>query len=272
MSNCMQTIDGISFRLKGPFDLSFLKEYGRVFRVFDDQDSGNLCFGVEGGNGRLFVKLAGAPTVRGYVCPETAVQNLRATVPIYRDLAHPNLIELLGTREFPGGFAMIFRWTNATCMGRQYPEAHARFMALPVGDKLRVFADVCEFLAHTAARGYVAVDFYDGSILYDPAAKQTLICDIDFFRKQPCTNDMGRMWGSSRFMSPEEYALGAPIDEITNVHTLGATAFSLFADSDRSHAAWPLDDRRYAVAMKAVSQNRTDRHPSIREFIADWNA
>lgn len=272
MSNHIQQIDGISFRLKEPFDFSFLKEYGRVFKVFDDQDSGNLCFGVDGRYGRLFVKLAGAPTVRGCVSGEIAIRNLRATVPVYRDLVHPNLIELLDVREFPGIFAMIFRWTDATCMGRQYPEAHAHFMELPIDDKLRVFADVCEFLAHTAARGYVAIDFYDGSILYDASAKQTLICDIDFFRNQPCINDMGRMWGSSRFMSPEEYAIGAQIDEITNVYTLGATAFSLFADSDCSRDAWPLDERRYSVAMKAVSENRAYRHASIREFIADWNA
>lgn len=32
-----------------------------------------------------------------------------------------------------------------------------------------------------------------------------MICDIDFFRKSPAVNDMGRMWGSARFMSPEEY-------------------------------------------------------------------
>jgi len=27
--------------------LSFLREVGEVFRVFDDQDSSNLCYGVE---------------------------------------------------------------------------------------------------------------------------------------------------------------------------------------------------------------------------------
>lgn len=272
MSNHIQQMDGISFYLKKPFDLSFLRQYGRVFKVFDDQDSGNLCFGVEGAYGKLFIKLAGAPTVRSCVSSETATRTLRSTVPIYRDLTHPNLIELLDTFELPGIFAMIFRWTDAVCMGRQYPESHAQFMALPICDKLRVFADVCSFLAHTAHSGYTAIDFYDGSILYDSALKKTMVCDIDFFRKQPCTNDMGRMWGSARFMSPEEYELGAALDEITNVYTLGAVAFSLFTDSDQSRAAWPLDDHRYAVARKAVSQSRAARHASILEFIQDWDA
>jgi len=39
---------------------------------------------------------------------------------------------------------------------------------------------------------------------------------------------MGRMWGSSRFMSQEEFTLGVAIDEITNVYPMGAVAFALF--------------------------------------------
>jgi serine/threonine protein kinase, bacterial len=38
---------------------------------------------------------------------------------------------------------------------------------------------------------------------------------------------MGRLWGSSRFMSPEEFGLGAKIDERTNVFNMGAIAFGL---------------------------------------------
>jgi len=45
---------------------------------------------------------------------------------------------------------------------------------------------------------------------------------------------MGRMWGSSRFQSPEEYQLGADIDEVTNVYTIGTTAFALFGEYNRT--------------------------------------
>ena len=55
----MQCIDGIPFKLKSPFDFSFLSEYGRVFKVFDDQDSGNICFGTEKDGQRYFIKFAG---------------------------------------------------------------------------------------------------------------------------------------------------------------------------------------------------------------------
>ena len=35
-----QYIDGIQCRTQEPFDFSFLKEYGKVFKVFDEQGSG----------------------------------------------------------------------------------------------------------------------------------------------------------------------------------------------------------------------------------------
>jgi serine/threonine-protein kinase len=46
-------------------------------------------------------------------------------------------------------------------------------------------------------------------------------------------------------MSPEEFELGAPIDEVTNVFNMGATAFCLLGgERDRSLAKW--EDLRYS--------------------------
>ena len=35
--NYIQHADGLSYKLKKPFDFSFLKKYGTVFKVYDDQ-------------------------------------------------------------------------------------------------------------------------------------------------------------------------------------------------------------------------------------------
>lgn len=48
-------------------------------------------------------------------------------------------------------------------------------------------------------------------------------------------------------------------NKITNVYTLGATAFALFSDYARSHEAWALGDEAFIAATKAVSDNRDDR-------------
>ncbi|MFR5864122.1 MAG: hypothetical protein ACLUFV_02445 [Acutalibacteraceae bacterium] len=70
----------------------------------------------------------------------------------------------------------------------------------------------------------------------------------------PYVNRMGRLWGSSRFQSPEEYALGATVDGVTNVFTLGALAFFFFGD-----------DRNKCAESWNVSPNFTPRRaPSVR--------
>lgn len=271
----LQYIDGLPYKMKSFFDFDFIHEYGKVFKVYDDQDSGNICFGVCGeGDGtgeapRYFIKFAGAPTERYDGTPEDAIERLKATLPIYRDLAHPCLIELTEAREMAGGYAMVFKWAEGDCMGRMYPEEHRRFMSLPVETRLQIFRDVLAFLEHVHAQGYVAVDFYDGSVIYDGEGKTTL-CDIDLFCKKPFRNHMGRMWGSSRFMSPEEFTRGAEIDEITNVYTAGAFAFALFGGYERRPETWTLGKALFKVAQRAVSRNRGSRQQSIRQLIQEW--
>lgn len=266
----LQYIDGLPFKLKSRFDFSFLKEYGTVFKIFDDQDSGNICFGTEKDGRRYFVKFSGAPTERLDGSPADAVARLKATLPIYKELKYESLIRLIEAKEIGGGFAMVFQWANGDCMGRMYPAAHHRFMNLSIGARLAVYEDILSFLEYVASQNYVAIDFYDGSIMYDFENARTTICDIDFFRKQPCVNDMGHMWGSSLFQSPEEYELGAVIDEITNVYTAGAAAFALFGSYSRTRDKWKLGDKLFEIATKAVSDDRNRRQQSIRQLRKEW--
>ncbi len=143
-------------------------------------------------------------------------------------------------------------------------------------------------MEYVNSRGYVAIDFYDGSVLYDPDGQgeptapgrnaestrrgRTTICDIDFFSKKPYFNSMGRMWGSSSFMSPEEFTLGAEIDEITNVYTAGAFAFALFGGYRREAGTWTLGQASFEVARRAVSEDRGSRQQSLRQLLQEWEA
>ena len=167
-----------------------------MLKVYDDQDSGNICFGTEKDGQRYFIKFAGAPTERYNGNPADAIARLKATLPVYSELQHENLIELVEAKDIGGGFAMVFKWATGDCMGR--------------------------------------------------------------------------MWGSSLFQSPEEYEVGAVIDEITNVYTVGATAFALFGDYNRNRDRWQLSDKLFEVAAKAVSADRNGRQQSIRQLREEW--
>lgn len=267
----IQYIDSVPFKLKEPFNMSFILQYGKVFKVYDDQDSGNICFGVQNGENRYFIKFAGAPTEQYMGIPEDAIKILKASVPVYQDLAHCNLIRFIKAENIGGGFAVVFEWVDGECMGRQYPMSRQKFLQMPYSTRLDVFSEILSFHNHVIKQGYVAIDFYDGSIMYDFNTKKTIICDIDYYSKVPYINKLGRMCGSSRFMSPEEFEQGAAIDEITNVYLMGATAFALFADYSRTIEKWQLNSELYKVALKAVNNERSQRQQSIQQFIDEWN-
>jgi hypothetical protein len=51
------------------------------------------------------------------------------------------------------------------------------------------------------------VDFYDGCLLYDFTSQELRVIDLDMYSRGPFTNTMGRIFGSTRFMAPEEFEL-----------------------------------------------------------------
>ena len=112
-------------------------------------------------------------------------------------------MKFIKAEEVGGGYAAIFEWTDGACMGKTYPMSRKTFMQMPDSTKLEVFHDILAFHIHVVKQGYVAIDFYDGSIMYDFDIKKTLICDIDFYAKMPYINLVGRMWGSSHFILRE---------------------------------------------------------------------
>ncbi|MDF2651521.1 MAG: hypothetical protein K0Q73_7326 [Paenibacillus sp.] len=264
-------IEGVSFDLKEDFCFDFLSEYGQVFRVFDKQDSGYISFGVQNANNKLFLKIAGAPTVRSNYSSAESINRLKSTVSIYQDLRHPKLIEIIDHKEIKEGYLTVFEWIEGECMGKQYG-AFDKFLNLPLEDKFNIYKDILLFHQHVNQRGYIAIDFYDGCIMYNFTSKQTMICDIEFYSKKPVINKFGRMPGSSRYMSPEEFQLGTEIDERSNVFVMGATAFQLLGGgSDRSLEKWKADEKLYTIALKAIDIEKENRYRTIDEYYDAWN-
>ena len=111
-----QTLDGVRFCLRTPCDLRFLSRYGRAFCVFDQNDSGNLSFGLEQDGVRTFVKLAGLPTCNASAEPQTAVENLRRAAQVYADVRHPNLIRLREHYAFGPLYVAAFDWADGECL------------------------------------------------------------------------------------------------------------------------------------------------------------
>lgn len=265
------SIDGIEFQLLQAEDFSWLRKYGRVFQVMEQQSSGNLCFGVDGAYGKLFVKYAGAKTLHFPGSPIDAVYALQDAMPLY-SVQHPSLVQLLTHGPVNHGYAAVFAWQDGVPMREQKGQSQKENLRkLPLWRLLSMLDGIYDVHALFAEKGYIAVDFYDGNLIVDFAQGKMTLCDVDLYRKKPAFNDRGRMFGSSRFMAPEEFELGAALTESTTVFNLGALAFEIFGDNmDRRRKNWQGPPALFEVASRATSDHPVDRHPSVRSFLADW--
>jgi len=281
----MLTIDNVSFELQEQHDFTWLQSLGTVFCVFDQQDSGNISFGVESNGTKIFVKYTGCKPMDFTGKPEDAISRLSAAMQLYKTLEHPKLINLINHFETKNGYAAIFEWFNGECLHshwlfsgvakHSHPDSpFYKFKQLPVEKRLASLNSIYEFHKYVESKGYVAVDFYDGSILYDFSKDETKICDIDFYRLAPSVNDMGEnFWGAIRSKSPEEFILGARIDSRTNVFSMCAIAFGLLGgEMNHSFSKWEANTALYEVALRAVSKDREQRYKTVNEFKNAWDS
>ena len=290
-------LDSIEFRLKELHDFTWLKKYGTAFWAVDETGSGCVCIGMEDSERKYFCKIAGVNTIEAEISPQESVEILKEAVHLYYDLAHPNLIKIIEEYDYKQFYVVVFEWTDGKCLFDHWNfEAYQRdttikspkerFKELPVSKKLKAVEVLFSFLQNANKEGYVAVDFYDGSIMYDFLTDETTICDIDLFRKTPVVNDKGIDWfGTKRLKAPEEYIKGCTIDEQTNIFTLGALIFDFFGSfseeeirqrycnnqfSPCSLDKWQLSAESYKVATKAVNLNKSERYLTFTEFFDDW--
>jgi serine/threonine protein kinase len=251
---------------------AYLRQIGEVFHTFRDQDSGCVSYGVLAQGRRWFVKHADDP--RG-------IASLRRAYHLHSTVQHEALPRLHNTFETPGGLALVSDWAPGELLydytrfrgkaGRQDPaSAHSRFRALPTTQVLDALDTVYDVHLLLAEHGFIAVDFYDGCILYDFDRARTYLVDLDEYRPGPFTLDMDRLPGSRRFMAPEEWQRGARIDQVTNVFTLGRTAIVLLGAGDASLEGWRGTETMKKVVERATSADRAVRHQSVREFAEDW--
>lgn len=283
-------IDDIEFKLREFQDFSWLNRYGKVFNVIDETGSGCIAFGVEKDDKRYFFKIAGAKTVEAEVSEEESIRLLKDAVKRYKDIQHPYLIQYVDSFDYNEFFVVVYEYANGECLFDHWNFDRykltneitplMKFKNLSIEKRLACVEKLFSFFETFIECGYVAVDFYDSSIMYDFTNDQITFCDIDLFRKAPAFNDLGvDYFGTKRLKAPEENVLGAVIDEITNEFTLGALIFDMFSEVNNKkqryeigmfvpndYKDFELSKDIYNVLMKAVSYERENRYQSIKEF------
>lgn len=288
-------IDNIEFKLKEYQDFSWVNDYGIVFSVIDETGSGCISFGVQKDNKKYFIKIAGAKTVEAEISEQDSIDLLKDAVEKYKNIHHQNLIKYIDSFDINEFFAVIFEYADGECLFdhwnfEKYKNDSTlitpiqKFKKLEISKRLDVVYKLFSFFETFINAGYVAVDFYDSSIIYNFEKDEATFCDIDLFRKLPTKNDLGKdYYGTKRLKAPEENELGATIDELTNEFTLGAIIFDIFSNVSNNDKRYEigmfipndleefeLNTKTYNVLLKATNYDRNNRYTSISEFEVEF--
>lgn len=116
----------------------------------------------------------------------------------------------------------------------------------------------------------MACDLYDGCLLVD-GDRLTLI-DLDTYHRGPFVNTMGRMFGSTRYMAPEEFDMGATIDLRTTVFTLGRLIWHLGTGITEDAADFCGTPAQADVGRRALAVDPDDRWADPAQFAAAWRS
>jgi serine/threonine-protein kinase len=259
----------------------YLRAVGEVFAEFGrlTQDSGNHSYGVRIGAERYFVKTAGDSADPQPTLPHAErVALLRNAARLHASAQHPTLPPLYRVIESPSGPLLLYPWVEGELLSvprarRDDPQSSfQRFRSLPAPTIRRYLDAIFELHAQLARAGWVAVDFYDGCLIYDFAAERIAVVDLDMYHVGPFENERGRTFGSTRFMAPEEFERGARIDQRTNVFTMGRTALVFLSDGTLDLSAFRGSRALFGVVAKACSPDRAERFESLAAFYRAWQA
>jgi serine/threonine protein kinase, bacterial len=263
---------------------SCVRQCSRILREFNHltQHSGNVSWLVESEGQRLFVKTAGAtqPPAAGapvpYLDHPGRVRLLRNAIDLARSCDHRALPALLNVIESPAGPALVYEAATGELVGVPSEERgdpaspYQRFGHLPAAILLGLFDTLIDLHVALAAEGWVAGDLYDGCLIVDFQAPDLRVIDLDSYRQGVTTNEMGRMFGSTRFMAPEELELGAQLDERTTVFTLGRIIWHFATRLTEDRAEFCGSEGLAEELERACQPSPTDRHASVTDFANSW--
>jgi len=257
---------------------------GTVRRTYDHrtQDSGNVSWLVESDGEPLFVKSAGPLEPPPGMHPALSdharrVALLLNAVALARSCDHPALARLRNVVTTATGPALVYDAAPGELVwvpGAQRNDpasAYQRFAHLPGERMLAVLDELVDVHVALAERGWVACDLYDGSLIVAPDDRLTVV-DLDSYHRGPFTNTMGRMFGSERFMAPEELTLGATIDQRTTVFTVARLVTHFGTRLTEDLGSFVGSPAAAEVLRRACRPDRADRFATVAELAAAWSA
>jgi len=250
----------------------WLAEIGTVFAEIRGHDSGCTSYGVAVERARWFVKAAYGEDRH----------QLFSAVRVHDRLHHPSVVRLaVGFPVAADGHAVVYPWVDGDNLND--PHAHGsrtgtgpasaldRFRGLPLPDALEAYDALLDAHVAAADAGLVAVDLYDGCLIYDFDERRLHLVDLDLYQP-PYRLELDRQHGSRRLMAPEEFLRGSLIDERATVFTLARMARHLLCEPGGDEATFRAGAARLVQCDRATQTDPGERHPKVPAFVAAWRA
>jgi serine/threonine protein kinase len=221
-----------------------------------------------------------------YVRDADYVERFRREARAVAQLAHPNIVTVIDRGEEGGRQFIVFEYVE----GENLKQVVTRTGPLPVREAVDLALQIARALGYAHHRGIVHRDVKPQNVILneDGRAKVTDFgiarsLDVDGFTQT------GTVLGTSDYIAPEQ-AQGQPVDEKTDVYSLGVVLYELltgdlpfrgegFVAVAMQHVNEPppnvLDRRgdvppRLALAIeRAMAKRPEDRYASMDELVAD---
>ena len=151
---------------------SYLRRVGQVFAAFRGHDSNNTSLGVEVGGERWFVKFSSDASAVALL--EGAVRG------VYAHVQHEAIVPLVSSFRSVAGsggeLAVVHPWRD----GHECRD-HDERLSLPVDELARTVDVIVDAHVACAAVGFVAVDFYDSAVMWNPIGGPVWLFDLDCY-------------------------------------------------------------------------------------------
>ena len=259
-------------RIDEPIE-SFLGD--RIVRRFGERVH-SLVVGVEEEDGARFVVKASRD--------DEGARWLRSAEAFHAAVAHPAVVPLLHRVDTSDGVALVYPWADGEVLSDaadaslpsrdDAASAYQRVLGLPVADRCAAVRTLIDAHVAVAAAGLVAVDLYDGSVLYDFDRRQLRLIDLDAYQLGPYVLDRDRQYGSTTYMAPEELVRGSTIDERSTVFTLGRFGL-VYLGCARAEPPTRTDfegsNELWDVLVAATRPRPDDRIRTVAELRSAWD-
>lgn len=207
------------------------------------------------------------PDLATVLGPERFLREIRYTA----RLQHPHILPVFDSGDAEGQLWYTMPYVE----GESLRERLQRELYLPVSEALRIAREVAEALDHSHRHGVIHRDIKPENILLEE--NHAVVADFGIARAltratgaTPATTQVGVVFGSPAYMSPEQ-AMGEPtVDGRTDIYALGCVVYEMLAGVPplMGPTAEAVFSRRFRELAPPISMLRQTVSPELDAVVA----